>query len=240
MRQRGANFARMNSESDILHIVVAGGSGSRFGSDLPKQFCDLDGRPVLMETIDRLRRYGRGGKVVTVINRDMRHLWEELCREHGFEIPPIADGGATRFHSVRNAIEAFGAGARWIAVHDGARPNVGEAVISGVLDALGDGAEAAVPAIPLTDSVRKVCACGGSSAVDRGCLRAVQTPQGFDGELLRRAYSVDYREEFTDDASVVEASGAHVTLTMGSPYNIKITHAPDIDVVRMYMSRQCF
>ncbi len=239
MRQRGANFACMNSENDILHIVVAGGSGSRFGSDLPKQFCDLDGRPVLMETIDRLRRYGRGGKVVAVINRDMRHLWEEMCREHGFEIPPMADGGATRFHSVRNAIEAFGVGARWITVHDGARPNVGEAVISGVLDALESGAKAVVPAIPLTDSVRMVCA-GGSSAVDRGYLRAVQTPQGFDGELLRRAYSADYREEFTDDASVVEASDASVTLTAASPYNIKITHAPDIDVVRLYMKEQRF
>ncbi len=84
-----------------------------------------------------------------------------------------------------------------------------------------------------------VCA-GGSSAVDRGYLRAVQTPQGFDGELLRRAYSADYREEFTDDASVVEASDASVTLTAGSPYNITITHAPDIDVVRLYMKEQRF
>lgn len=240
MRQRGANFACMNSESDILHIVVAGGSGSRFGSSLPKQFCDLDGRPVLMETIDRLRRYGRGGKVVTVINRDMRHVWEGMCREQGFDIPPVADGGATRFHSVRNALEAFGSGVRWITVHDGARPNVGESVISGVLDALGNGAEAVVPVVSITDSVRMVCAGGGSSYVDRGCLRAVQTPQGFNGELLRRAYSVDYHEGFTDDASVVEASGAYVTLTVGSPYNIKITHAPDIDVVRLYMKERLF
>ncbi len=219
----------------ILHIVVAAGSGSRFCSELPKQFHLLGGRPVVMEAIDRLRRYGRGGRVVVVLSSDFMERWVEMCREYGFDSPPTVAGGATRFESVRNAIEAFGSEARIITAHDGARPCVSAEVVAGVLDAVEGGAEAAIPAVAVTDSLRYVDADGRNEAVDRSQFRAVQTPQGFRGATLREAYAAGYRPEFTDDASVAEACGAHVVLTPGSPYNIKITHPADLAVAELFL-----
>lgn len=220
----------MNGNPRIIHIVVAGGSGARFGAPLPKQFCDLGGRPMLMETIERMREYGCGGEVVAVIGRDYMELWDEMCRRHGFVSPPVVAGGATRFESVRNAIEVFCSGADMVTVHDGARPLVSRPVVEGVVEAVACGAEGAVPAVAVVDSLRRVEGDGSSVAVDRTHYRAVQTPQGFRGDVIRRAYSVPFSPEFTDDASVVEACGGKIVLVEGDPVNIKVTHRQDLEV----------
>lgn len=224
----------MDTKQEILHIIVAAGTGSRFGGALPKQFCLLAGRPVLMETIDRLRSYGRG-KIVIVISSPMIDFWHKLCAQYSFVSPDIVEGGSTRYDSVRNAITAYGNEAKIITVHDGARPLAGPDIMERVVSAIESGAEGVVPAIPVTDSLRRISSGGISEAVDRAMFRAIQTPQAFSGALLRKAYSLPYRPDFTDDASVAEATGASIAIVEGSPQNIKITHPADIVLAETYL-----
>lgn len=221
----------------ILHIVVAAGSGRRFGVELPKQFHLLGGRPVLMHAVDAMRRYGCGGEVVTVLHPDYISYWTEVCASAGFDPGILVEGGATRWASVKNAIDAYGGDADIITVHDGARPLVGRGVVTGVLNAIREGARGAVPAIPLSDSIRQLSGDGRSSAVDRSAYVAVQTPQGFAGEALRRAYEAPYTPLFTDDASVMEAAGYDVVLTEGSAVNIKVTNPTDLAVAEILLGR---
>ena len=221
--------------NNILHIIVAAGSGSRFGSSLPKQFCELAGRPVLMTAISRFREYGRGN-IVVVLSEQMVEFWEDLCRQHSFRSPKVVIGGVSRFDSVKNAIMACGGDADIITVHDGARPLVDTEVIDRVVTAVEAGAKGVVPAIAVTDSLRMLIGENGESeSVVRSRFRAVQTPQGFDGDVLREAYSQPYRSEFTDDASVVESIGRKIVMVDGSPYNIKITNPADIKVAEAYL-----
>lgn len=221
-----------------LHIVVAAGSGNRFGSVLPKQFCDLNGRPVLMTTIERLRACG--GDILVVISRDFVDDWLGMCRRHGFESPAVTEGGATRWHSVANALATADASHYdVITVHDGARPVVDRATVDRVVKAIHDGADGAIPVIALTDSIRIIADDGTSHSVDRSRLRAVQTPQAFNGSRLAEAYSHPYSPAFTDDASVMEASGfTDLRLVDGSPRNIKITYPGDIAVAKINLSAE--
>lgn len=226
----------MYPDSKILHIIVAAGSGSRFGSELPKQFCDLCGLPVVMHAINTLRSHSCGAEVVLVINEGMHQVWDRLCKLHSFASPAIVYGGATRWQSVKNAIGSHGASADIITVHDGARPLLSHALISRVLDAVQSGCRAVIPAVAVTDSLR-VIDSGGNHAVNRADFRAVQTPQAFDGALLREAYSQPELPTFTDDASVAESIGAGVTIVEGEPTNIKITHPFDIAVARLILEQ---
>ena len=222
---------------DILVIIVAAGSGSRFGGDLPKQFQPLGGRPLLMHTVESFRSALGSARIVVVLSAGMRETWENLCREYKFISPAIVDGGSTRWQSVKNAIDASGSEADMILVHDGARPLVSGDVIHRVADAVADGMSAVVPGVAVTDSLRLVTS-EGSTSVSRTPYRAVQTPQGFDGKLLREAYRLPFREDFTDDASVVESAGAYVHIVDGDTTNIKITHPLDIAIAELIMLRR--
>ncbi|MCM1521578.1 MAG: 2-C-methyl-D-erythritol 4-phosphate cytidylyltransferase [Muribaculaceae bacterium] len=213
------------------HIVVAAGSGLRYGGPLPKQFCSLWGRPVLMTTLERLAEAAPGAEIIVVLSPDMIDMWTAMCREHGFTLPHIiATGGETRAWSVRNAlamIDPLTVG--WISVHDAARPLVTPALFSRLLKAL-HGADGVIPAVPVTDSLRVIDPDGTSRAVDRSIYRAVQTPQLFDGRKLIEANRCPMRPEFTDDASVMEAAGFdNLRLAPGDVSNIKITHSGDIE-----------
>ena len=222
--------------SKLCHIVVAAGSGSRFGASMPKQFCDLDGRPLLMTTIERLREATPGADMLLVLSHDWVELWQEMCAQHGFESPRIVEGGATRWHSVSNALQALPDNVDIVTVHDGARPVVTASVVRGVVESIETGESAAVPVTPVTDSLRRVSADGTSEAVERASMRAVQTPQAFRASVLKEAYSRGFRPEFTDDASVMEAAGyAPIALTEGSPANIKVTHPFDLAVAAMLL-----
>lgn len=225
------------------NIIVAAGSGSRFGGELPKQFCPLAGRPVVMHTVEALRRALPEGEVLLVLAKAHVALWRELCRRHGFCSPPTVVGGRSRWESVGNAVMSLAAPAAGevITVHDGARPLVPEAVVrEAVLAAAAGCCAGAVPAVPVTDSIRMLAPEGpGSTPLPRQRLRAVQTPQAFPARLLRDAYSLPFSPDFTDDASVVTAylaahpdaapaGCADIALTAGSPDNIKITHHADL------------
>lgn len=221
---------------DITIIVCAAGSGSRFGGDLPKQFCLLRGRPVLMRSIDALRRACPGARIITVLSRDMRQTWRQLCDEYRFGPTEVVDGGATRRESVRNAMLALGpadSARGYVLVHDGARPLVSHGVIRRVIEALDAGNKGAVPAVPVTDTIMMLTGDAGQfGPVDRSTLRCVQTPQGFDAASIIRAYTgTGSTGPFTDDLSVAMAHGiAPVVLTEGDYTNIKVTNPRDLAV----------
>lgn len=211
-------------------IIVAAGRGSRFGSDLPKQYCLLAGRPVLMHTVDAFRRTLPDAEIILVISREMESLWTDLCREHSFASPRIVYGGATRWESVKNAVQSISpADTDTVLVHDGARPIVDAGMVSRLLAEMVQ-SSAAIPVVPVTDSLRIVME-GGSEAIDRSHLRAVQTPQAFFGAAIKSMYDMPYSPLFTDDASVYEAAGfGSPALVAGSPSNIKITHPTDLAI----------
>lgn len=212
----------------VYVIIVAAGSGHRFGSDCPKQFHLLDGRPVLMHTIDAFRNTGA---ITVVISKEMETYWQELCEHHGFTSPRIVHGGDTRFHSVRNALCALQPEEdSLILVHDGARPLVAPAIITSVLQGL-ENNTAVVPGVPVTDSLRQLTDNGTSSEpVDRSLYVSVQTPQGFHARTLTQAYTAPFNPAFTDDASVVQAAGHSVAVVNGDSCNIKITNPTDLAV----------
>ena len=220
-------------------IIVAGGKGSRMNTALPKQFIDLCGRPVLMHTIDAFRSAVDDISIVLVLAQQEVERWNNLCRRHSFVSPEtIAYAGATRFHSVLNGLSLIPSDADGlVAVHDGVRPLVSADMIRRSFDEA-ESHGAAVPVIPVVDSVRKVLTDGDSISLTRSELRAVQTPQTFSLSLLRQAYSQPFSEHFTDDASVVEASGAKVSLYSGEISNIKITHPIDLLIAQYYIGNQ--
>ena len=212
-------------------IIVAGGKGLRMGGDLPKQFIPVEGRPVLMRTLDTFHACDPSIQLILVLPPDHQPYWQELCREYGFRVPHrIADGGATRFHSVQSGLALADEADALVAVHDGVRPFVSHEVIARCY-AEAEAHGAAVPVVPVVETVRQLLP-EGSKTVSRDAYRLVQTPQTFRAPLLRRAYGQPFCEAFTDDASVVEALGHAVHLVEGNRENIKLTTPFDLIVAR--------
>ncbi len=204
-------------------IVAAGGIGSRFGADRPKQFCRLCGKTVLEHACAKFA----GMQLVVVIDP----AWAEYVPADALTALP----GKTRWESVRNALEACkGIEADVILVHDAARPLVSQDVIRRVIEACGKH-QGAVPVVPVTDSLRLT----DGSAVNRADFRAVQTPQGFRAEMLRKAYELPEHPEFTDDASVMTAAGyTDIAMVAGDPANFKITNPMDLKIAELWMQQQ--
>lgn len=212
-------------------IIVAGGKGLRMGGELPKQFIPVEGRPVLMRTLDAFHACDASIQIILVLPRDHQPYWHALCQEYAFAVPHrIADGGATRFHSVQSGLALVDEAEALVAVHDGVRPFVSPEVIEHCYaDAAAYGA--VVPVIPVVETVRHLLD-EASVTVDRNAYRLVQTPQTFRASVLRRAYEQTYRDAFTDDASVVEALGEAVRLVDGNRENIKLTTPYDLIVAK--------
>lgn len=213
-------------------IIVAGGRGLRMGTDVPKQFLPIGGRPVLMHTVERFHEAfaAQGGiHIVLVLPQDQHEHWAQLCRDYRFGVPhQVATGGATRFHSVQNGLalvpdEADGV----VGVHDGVRPFVAVEAVRRLYDAAWEHG-AAVPVVPVVETIRQMLPEGDSQTVDRGLYRLVQTPQTFRTEVLKEAYRQPYEPAFTDDASVVEALGHRIALVEGNRENIKLTTPEDL------------
>ena len=208
-------------------LIVAGGCGRRAGGALPKQFRLLAGRPVLLHTLERFAAALPGAEIVAVLPPEHLAFWQDLAAR--FEVPThrAVAGGAERFHSVRNGLEALRSDLERIVVQDGVRPLASPELIRRVVEAAAD-CGAAVPVVEPVDSFRTTDPDGlASHPIDRRRLRIVQTPQAFRAEVLRRAYAADYRPEFTDDATVVEAAGHAVRLVEGEPHNLKLTTPED-------------
>ena len=213
---------------DKYIIIVAGGKGLRMGSDLPKQFLPLGGKPVLMHTLEVFRRYDAALQIIVVLPREQQDFWKQLCAEHDFRIEHrVADGGETRFHSVKNGLALVQAPGL-VGVHDGVRPFVSIEVIRRCYE-LAEQQKAVIPVVDVVETLRHLTE-SGSETVSRNDYKLVQTPQVFDVELLKQAYARDFTPFFTDDASVVEAMGVPVYLAEGNRENIKITTPFDLKV----------
>ena len=209
-------------------IIVAGGKGLRMGSDLPKQFLPVGGKPVLMHTLEVFRKYDAAIQLILVLPREQQDFWKQLCREHDFDVEHrVAGGGETRFHSVKNGLALVQAPGL-VGVHDGVRPFVSVDVIRRCYD-LAEQHKAVIPVVDVVETLRHLTEVG-SETVSRNDYKLVQTPQVFDVELLKQAYEQEFTPFFTDDASVVEAMGVPVHLAAGNRENIKITTPFDLKV----------
>lgn len=225
----------------VYVIIVAAGTGNRYGGDIPKQFALLNGKPVVMHAIDSFRATLPEATVLLVLSPSETARWAAMCADHTFESPMVVEGGATRTESVRNALAEVGRrgydSASLVLVHDGARPLVSRAVINAtVAELCRQGVEAVVPFTPITDSLMTADTCH-ASPVDRNGLVAVQTPQAFRASTLIDAYDrIPADASATDDATVAHRyGGADVHLVPGDKHNIKITYPLDIEIAGLYM-----
>ena len=209
-------------------IITAGGTGSRMGSNIPKQFLNIAGIPILMHTIRVFKETDPEIKIILVLPENQHNYWNELCQEHAFISDyPTTNGGRTRFHSVKNGLEKINEESL-IAIHDGVRPFVNPAVIKQsykFAEKYGN----AIPAIPINESVR-IKDGDESRIIERKYLRIIQTPQTFRYSILEKAFKQDYHESFTDDATVVEAMGEKIHIIEGNIENIKITRKIDLKI----------
>ena len=215
-------------------VIVAGGSGSRMQSALPKQFLMLGGEPIVARTINTFSEALPGAEIVVVLPEAHIPLWENLRAR--FDVAPhrIVAGGKERFHSVLNGINALSSEVEYIAVHDGVRALVTKRLIIRAMLAVEEH-DAVIPVVDVVDSYRRVEG-DNSHIVPRSELRIVQTPQIFKAQLLRDAYNVAFSPAFTDDAAVVDAFGGHITLVEGERTNIKITTPEDITLAENFLN----
>jgi 2-C-methyl-D-erythritol 4-phosphate cytidylyltransferase len=228
----------MTNDSRNYAIIVAGGSGKRMQSAVPKQFLLLKGRPVLMHTIEAFHRSGIQPQLVLVLHPDFHSYWEQLCKEHEFKIPhQLVNGGETRFHSVKKGLDIIPNDTNIIiAIHDAVRPLTSAQIINESYKhaaALGN----AVTAVKSRDSVRHF-KNGISRSLFRDEIYLIQTPQTFQSQQIKKAYLQPYDEKFTDDASVVEETGAVIHLVEGSYRNIKITFPEDMAIAEFILESQ--
>jgi 2-C-methyl-D-erythritol 4-phosphate cytidylyltransferase len=210
-------------------IIVAGGTGSRMHAHVPKQFLNINGKPILFYTIKCFDNYLKGIPIILVLPEPYIDYWKSITRKNSFNIShQITKGGDTRILSVKNGLKLINEPGL-IAIHDGVRPLVSKETLHTVFleaEKVGN----AIPAIPVTESMRKVD-IKNSEPVNRDNYRLIQTPQCFHSDLIKKAYEQEFKEEFTDDASVVEALGIKINLVTGNPENIKITRPADLKFV---------
>ena len=235
-------------------IIVAGGKGLRMGSDIPKQFLPIGGKPVLMRTLERFREYDTDLQIILVLPEAQQAYWHQLCEEYHFDVAyTLANGGQTRFHSVQNGLAKVPDDAEGVVgVHDGVRPFPSIEVIRNCYETART-AKAVIPVIPVVETLRHISSNGQtrtdtdkkeslspevrckkeSRTVPRDEYRLVQTPQTFDIQLLKAANRQPYNDGFTDDASVVESYGHQITLVEGNRENIKITTPYDLKIAEV-------
>ena len=222
--------------AEIGVVIVAGGSGRRMGGALPKQFMMLGNLPILGHTINRMRQALPASQIVVVLPEDHIELWRNLSARFDIAKHEITAGGAERFYSVKNGINALSPEIKTIAIHDGVRPLASKTLISKlILEAEKNGA--VIPAVAPADSYRIVDE-NGSHIIDRSQLRMIQTPQVFSAEVLRAAYEQPFSATFTDDASVAEAAGHKITLIEGERQNIKITTPSDMTIAETFIASE--
>lgn len=214
-------------------LIVAGGSGLRMKKGTPKQFLLLKGLPILMHSIKAFAESSAHPEIILVINIDFIDVWESLCKQYQFNIPHrVVKGGDTRFDSVRKGLQEIEKNSI-VAIHDGVRPLVSQDIILRSYETA-EREGTAVTAIPVTDSLRKREGLHTIS-VAREDYMIVQTPQTFQSDILFKAYRQKFRNEFTDDASVVESSGEKINLIEGHIRNLKITYPEDLILAESYM-----
>jgi 2-C-methyl-D-erythritol 4-phosphate cytidylyltransferase len=232
-------FKPMGSTSSMHNfaIIVAGGTGARMLSSVPKQFLLLNGKPVLMHTVEAFHNSGSKPQIILVLHAGFHQYWQQLCDEHNFRIPvTLVKGGETRFHSVKAGLDLIEDNLNAvIAIHDAVRPLISPEIIDESYRYAFEHGNAIV-AVKSRDSIRQVWN-DHSIALKREDIYLVQTPQTFQSDLLKDAYKVKYDDNFTDDASVVERSGGIINLINGNYENIKITFPEDIAIAEAILKK---
>lgn len=217
-------------------LIVAGGSGNRMKSEIPKQFLELNGKPLLMHTIEVFKRYDPNIEIVLVLPQNQHELWESLCKKHQFLSDyKMAFGGDIRFQSVKNGLDLI-PNEGIVFIHDGVRPLVSIKTIENCYQMTLEKGNA-LPVIPVSESVR-IVENNKNRILDRSGIMLVQTPQTFMSVLIKKAYQTNNSADFTDDASVLEFMGEIIHLVDGNRENIKITYPEDLIFAASILSRQ--
>ncbi len=214
-------------------IIVAGGKGLRMGSDVPKQFIELQGQAIIIRTIKKFKQVLPNARLVLVLPKTEIERWKLLSERFSLSDISIAYGGKNRFESVKSGLKEVSPNSI-VGIHDSVRPFVSEETIKSCFQAA-ELTGNAIPVIELNDSIRKIKS-NESFAVDRSDYRLVQTPQCFQAEMILDAYSQEYNNSFTDDASVVESKGVKINLVQGNIENIKITNPTDLIWAESFLS----
>lgn len=225
----------MTPAAPVYAVIVAGGQGTRMGTALPKQFLDIQGKPLIYYCIRAFIEAVPDIQIVLVLPPHQVSLAQIVLQHFPERIDlAIAHGGETRFHSVRNGLQGIPSDAI-VLVHDGVRPFIDTELIQRCITTAQEQGSA-IPVIPVIDSMRMLTA-DGSAPVDRDQLRVIQTPQAFRAAILLPAFQQDYQVSFTDEATVVEKSGYKVTLVAGAKNNLKITTPEDLEWAEWHLSR---
>jgi 2-C-methyl-D-erythritol 4-phosphate cytidylyltransferase len=207
-------------------IIVAGGAGTRMGTDIPKQFLEIKGKPVLMHSMNRFFVFDENIKLIIVLPEHQIEYWNKLCVAHDYKVPhQIVIGGSERFYSVKNGLVLVPENAL-VAIHDAVRPLVSTNTIKTAFEAAAEKGSG-IPAIALNDSIRQFEG-ENNFAVNRNNFKIIQTPQCFLSASILEAFKQEYKAEFTDDATVLESNGTMIYLTQGNVENIKITTPRDL------------
>jgi 2-C-methyl-D-erythritol 4-phosphate cytidylyltransferase len=215
-------------------IIVAGGSGKRMGTDIPKQFLLLKGKPILMHTIERFSKFDSEINIVVVLPEQQIDYWNSLVKDHRFNIEhKLVKGGEERFYSVKNGLESIYEKDGIVAIHDGVRPCVSNQTIATCFREAEEKGNA-IPYADITESIRYVDK-SSSYIVDRSKYKTIQTPQVFDLLKIKNAYKTEFKKEFTDDASVFEEVGYDINLVLGNNENIKITTPFDLELAAKFI-----
>lgn len=221
-------------DKKIYAVFVAGGSGTRMGTETPKQFLELCGKPVLQISIEKFLEAIPEARIVTVLPKQHFQTWKRLCARHALDCPQIlVEGGITRFHSVRNALRRV-ADDSIVFIHDGVRPLVSVELLQSMLGTMSE-ERALVPCLPIVDTLKSKDQTLPDP--DRSAIVAVQTPQVFRSEDIKAAYKVAYDTKFTDDASVAKSIKIPLTFVQGERFNIKITTPEDLELAELLLSR---
>ena len=225
-------------ERKIYGIFVAGGSGLRMGSSTPKQFMKLGGVPVLQRTMEKFIEAYPAIELVTVLPKAHFKTWEDLCTLNNFNRKQIlVEGGLTRFHSVKNALDKIPDGAT-VLIHDGVRPFISVNLIRRMIDKSGT-CRGLIPVIPCVDSLKSLSKgqdgeleTSPAPDPDRSGIYCAQTPQIFRAEDIKSAYDQAFDLSFTDDASVARAKNIPLSYLEGERWNIKITTPEDMVIAQ--------
>jgi 2-C-methyl-D-erythritol 4-phosphate cytidylyltransferase len=207
-------------------IIVAGGSGSRMNNELPKQFIEVGGRSIIAHCIDKFRSFAPILPIVIAVHPDHKTLLDDILKKMHAKNITVCEGGATRFHSVKNALATIPDAKGIVGIHDAARPFVSHDTIRNCFSAAIQKGNA-IPVVNVNETLRKITA-NESLTVPRSEYKIVQTPQCFSIPEIKKAFEQAYSEKFTDDAAVLESTGKKINLVEGNPENIKITFPVDL------------
>ncbi len=215
-------------------IIVAGGSGQRFGSKIPKQFVTLKGLPIIFHSIYTFYNFDNHLKFIITLPKEFYEYWDNLCEEYNFKVPHSkVVGGITRFMSVKNALDAIN-DKGLVAIHDAVRPLVSKETLERCFEAAKIHGNA-IPVVTIVDSIRKLN-FDNSIQVNRDEYVLVQTPQVFDIDQIKDAFKQPYQQDFTDDAVVLEKTGRRIIMVEGNRENIKITTQLDMIIAEAIMN----